>query len=432
MKIQNAEQLTGSSLGRRDILRIAEAGLAAIDTPSVMRKLIRCDGGSLMLGVQRIDIDEVEKIIFIAIGKCAAQAAGVIEDMLGDRITRGVVIDVKECVIGLPQIRNFCGTHPLPSNENLKAAEAVVAALQGLTERDLVVFVISGGGSTLLFLPEDRSDRSEAQIFTALTAGGADIREMNIVRKHLSMARGGWLARALYPARSFSFIFSDVIGDDLSLIASGPTIKDETTVEDAAAILAKYDIPKTCGMQQCGLIETPKEDKYFVRAEKLLAVSNRHALEAMREMAEMLGYSAVVKSAVLTGEAVDVAHRMLDELHAARRGTVLLWGGETTVAVRNQGGNGGRNLTMAAAGLDSFRDGEILLPLASDGHDHGPYAGALCDTITREAADAAHVDPAAFLARNETYPFFEAIGNYLVTGDTGSNVSDLIIALKQK
>jgi len=428
VKIQNFEALAITQ-ARRALLTIAEAGLAAIDTNRVLGDLMRNERDKLLA--------TTGKIIFIAVGKCAARAAAVAEAELGDRITRGVVVDVEKCPVGLPQIQTFCGTHPLPSDENMRAAEAIVAALGGLTADDLVIFVISGGGSTLLFLPEDRCDRNESLVFTALTDAGADIHEMNVVRKHLSLARAGYLAQYAYPARSVSFIFSDVIGDDLSSIASGPTVKDLTTVEDAAKVLAKYDVLKACGIngiENCGLVETPKDDKYFSRATNILAVSNVFALNAMRTAAELLGYRVEIRSTTLAGEAEDVARMVAESLHAAPSKTVLLWGGETTVAIGENGeksGIGGRNITVSAAGLAYIKEGEEILSLASDGHDHGPYAGAICDTITAKAAVDAGVDVAVHLTEHNTQPLFEKIGNYLITGDTGSNVSDLIIALKQ-
>ncbi len=428
MKIKNFDQLA-TTPARRDLLTIAEAGLQSIDTAAIMKKLLTTT-----------DLNTTGKIIFIAVGKCAAAAAGVAEAMLGNRITRGVVVDVAECVVGLPQIKTFCGTHPLPSDENMKAAEAIVEALRGLTADDLVIFVVSGGGSTLLFLPEDRRDRNEIKVFNALTAAGADIHEMNVVRKHMSLARGGYLAQYAFPARLISFIFSDVIGDDLSSIASGPTVKDPTTVDDAATVLAKYDVLRVCGIdgiENCGLIETPKDDKYFARATNVLAVSNAFALNAMRAAAESLGYRVEIRSTTLAGEAADVAHMVAESLHAAPTRTVLLWGGETTVAIGAAArgdavpvGNGGRNLTVAAAGLEYIKEDEEILSLASDGHDHGPYAGAICDVVTKKAAADAGVDLAEYVAAANTYPLFEKINNYLMTGETGSNVSDLVVGVK--
>ncbi len=429
MKIQNAEAL-GVTEARKELLAIAEAGLEVIDTSRIMRGMMRVENETLFLENITIELASVGKIIFIAIGKCAAEAAVVAESVLGNRIHRGVVVDIKVCSTNLPQIKTFCGTHPLPSDENMEAAEAIVDSLKDLAENDLVIFVVSGGGSTLLFLPEDRRDRNESLVFTALTEAGATIQEMNVVRKHMSLARGGYLAQYAYPARIVSFIFSDVIGDDLSSIASGPTVKDLTTSEDAEKVLAKFNVLTTCNIDHCGLVETPKDDKYFARATNILAVSNIVALNAMRKAAEAMGYRVEIRSTTLQGEASDVARMAAESLHAAPARTALLWGGETTVTVQGKG-SGGRNITISAEGLSYIKEGEEMLSLASDGRDHGPYAGAICDTTTIKAAADAGVDPKKYLANNDTYPLFEKIGHYVVTGDTGSNVSDLLIALKQ-
>ncbi len=435
MKIQNFDQLAVSE-ARRMMLSIAESGLEAIDTKQVMGKMLRMEGGKTLIiggggtdnGTETIDLDTIGKLVVIAVGKCATEAAEVAEAVLGDRITRGVMLDVKMCP-AIPRFETFCGTHPLPSDQNLRATQAIVAALQGLDENDLVIFAVSGGGSTLLFLPEDTANREEAKIFDILTDAGATIEEINTVRKHISLARGGYLAKDAYPARVISLIFSDVPSDDISFIASGPTVKDATTVEDAAAILAKFNVLRTCTMEQCGLIETPKDEKYFARVTNILAVSNAHALAAMKTTAESLGFRTEFRSTKLTGEAEEVAAMVSGELHGAAPHTALLWGGETTVNV-NGHGEGGRNLQLCLAALGGIREDEIILSLASDGHDHGPYAGALCDTITQKAVTDAKLDAGTFLKEDNTYPLFGQIGNYLVTGDTGSNVSDLIIALK--
>jgi glycerate-2-kinase len=312
----------------------------------------------------------------------------------------------------------------------MHAAEAIVAALAGRTERDLVIFIISGGGSTLLFLPENKVNMEEIPIMNALIDAGATIQEINTIRKHLSYARGGNLAKDAYPARVVSLIFSDVVGDNLEFIASGPTVKDVTTIVDAAAVLAKFDILKKCGLEKCGLIETPKEDKYFEQVSNSLVVSNHGALEAMKAAAEQLGFAAEIRSSELTGEADDVGKMIVEAVRAIPAHSVLLWAGETTVTVHNPAGRGGRNLQLCASALRFVADGEEVLSFASDGRDHGAFAGAICDTITKRAAAEAGVDPEIFRAADDTYALFEKIGNYVMTGDTGSNVSDLIIALK--
>ena len=437
MKIQNFDQLAVSD-ARRATLTIAEAGLEAIDTERVMREMIRLEGNVLYLGdaekIEEIDLAAVRNVVFIAIGKCAADAAVVADDILGTRITRGVVVDVKVCPpLKAEYIKTFCGTHPLPSEENLHAAQAIVATLADLAENDLVIFVISGGGSTLLFLPQDPASREEMNIFDTLTAAGASIEELNTVRKHISYARGGWLAKDAYPARVVSFLFSDVPTDNLSFISSGPTIKDGSTIEDALTVLTKFGVFKTCTPEQCGLIETPKDEKYFARVINILAASNVRALEAMKKSATLLGFNAEIRDTKLSGEANYVAAMVSTAIHAAGPRSVLLWGGETTVTVTGKG-EGGRNLQLSLAALEKLEQdndsGEVILSLATDGRDHGPYAGALCDIITKKAVADAGLNAAAFLKDNNSYPFFAKVGNYLMTGDTGSNVSDIIIALK--
>jgi glycerate-2-kinase len=427
MKIQNFDALATTD-ARRALLTIAEAGYASIDTEAVLQKAMRLDGNTLSLAGHDIDLTTIGKIVFIAIGKCAVEAGTFAERVLGDRISAGVLVDVK---IGpaLEYIKTFCGTHPLPSAENMHAAEAIVTALAGLTERDLVIFIISGGGSTLLFLPENKVSMEEISIMKELIDAGATIQEINTIRKHLSYARGGNLAKDAYPARVVSLIFSDVVGDNMEFIASGPTVKDVTTIADAAAVLAKFDILKTCGLEKCGLIETPKEDKYFERVSNMLVVSNHGALEAMEAAAEQLGFAAEIRSCELTGEADDVGKMIAEDVRAIPAHSVLLWAGETTVTIHGAG-RGGRNLQLCLSALRFVADGEEILSFASDGRDHGAFAGAICDIITKRAAVEAGVDPEIFRANNDAYSFFEKIGNYLDTGDTGSNVSDLIIALK--
>ena len=266
VKIENFDQLA-TTPARRALLTIAEAGLQSIDTGAVMRDALQYQDDTLVVAGETIDLKKIDRLIFIAVGKCAADAAMETEKILGSHITRGVVLDVKKCP-NVKYLQTFCGTHPLPSDENLVATEAVIAALRELTERDLVLFVISGGGSTLLFLPQNRNDREEISIFNALTDAGATIEELNTVRKHLSLARGGWLAEYAYPARVISLIFSDVPGDDTSFVASGPTTKDNTTVKDAENILAKFDILRTCKIEKCDLVRNPKGRKVFYTREE--------------------------------------------------------------------------------------------------------------------------------------------------------------------
>ncbi len=428
MKINNFKKLAVTET-RRFALEIANAGLEAIDTAAVVEKWVRLNGDELRIGEEVFDLKEIGRLIVSGVGKCALEAAHSIEGILGDRIHGGVIL----YIAGEPRLQKLeamRGTHPLPSEENMRGTAAIVGTLKDLKGNDLVIFIVSGGGSTLLCLPEDMGCREEASILGALTKIGATIQEINTVRKHLSLARGGYIAKHAYPARVVSLIFSDVPGDDIQFISSGPTVKDKTTIEDAESILSKYDVLNTCGIEKCGLIETPKEDKYFERVKNIIVVSNMIALRGMEAKAMLLGLNPVLRTACLTGEAREEGKKIVGELHGVPSGTVLLYGGETTVTIRGRG-RGGRNLEFVTAVLGEIQDNELIMAVASDGRDNGEFAGAICDKITKEEIKKQGIDWEAMLQDNNEYPLFEDVGHYLLTGDTGSNIADLFIALRE-
>ncbi len=441
MKIKNFDQLATTEL-RRSALLIAEAGLQAIDTKKTIKDSIRLwlngtdrrrnntrlEGGAIVVGGYNFPLADIGRIIFVGIGKVASESAVVAEKILGERLAGGILVDTKAAP-PLKKIKAFKGTHPLPSAKNVAAAKAVVKILDDLKEEDLVIFVVSGGGSTLLCLPENGKWGEEAKIMKALIKKGAAIQEINTLRKHLSLARGGYLAKYAYPASAVSLIFSDIAGDALGFVASGPTVKDETTTEDAEKIIEKYDITRELGAGKLALIETPKENKYFEKVKNVLVVSNSTALEVMETEAAELGFKAQIMTSCLTGEAADVGSRTVENLHEISQKSAFLYGGETTVTVKGKG-RGGRNLELALSALRGVREGELLLSLASDGRDNGEFAGAICDTITKEAVLKNGFDIETVLQNNDSYPLFQKVGNHIETGDTGSNVSDLLIALK--
>ena len=428
-KIKNFGELNKSDL-RRDALLIAEEGLLAIDTDKIISDLVKLENNDLIIGQKKFNILDFQKIIVITIGKCAQDSAFSLEKILGDYLTGGVSFYIGEKNINLSKIEDIRGTHPYPSEINILGTKKILEKLKNVTEKDLVIFVISGGGSTLLCLPEKGDSSLEAQIFQILTRQGADIIELNILRKHLSLARGGFLAKYAYPAKVVSLIFSDVLGDNLGFISSGPTIKDETTIEDAYKIIEKYHLAEFINLENISLIETPKDDKYFENNLNILAVSNEKALVAMANKAKDLGYNSIIKERHISGEAREVGIRILYDLRESPPNTVLLYGGETTVTIKGHG-RGGRNLEMALAVSFSILENELILPFDSDGRDNGDYAGAIADFITRKIVEENIVKAKIYLENNNEYPFFEKIGNYLYTEDTGSNVSDLIIAIKK-
>ena len=427
MKIQNYNELATTEL-RKAALSIVEAGLEAIDTKKVIRDTVSVVNGTLVIQGKSYAMPPDGRVIVAGVGKCALEAAEALEEILGDSLYGGIVLHIT----GEPKLKKIAtiqGTHPLPSDQNVHGASLFVDILKNRNENDLIIFVVSGGGSTLLCLPEDKVCVEEISITQALIRAGATIQEVNTIRKHLSLARGGYPAQHAYPARIVSLIFSDVPGDDFQFIASGPTVKDTTTTEEAENILHKYAILKTCGIEKCGLVETPKDDKYFANIQNVLIVSNWTALEAMAAKAQELGFNPIIRTATLSGEARAIGLSLAAELHTSPSKTVLLYGGETTVTVSGQG-RGGRNLEVALSALADIRDNELITSIASDGHDNGSYAGAICDTTTKARVAQEGEDSATHLADNDTYPFFEKIGNRLETGYTGSNVSDLLIALK--
>ena len=428
MIIKNFKELAKTE-ERKLVLEMLDAGLDSIDTKKVIRNTIHKDGDKLNIGGEEFSLKEIKNLFVVGVGKCALDAAMELEDILGNSIKAGIVVDVRGGK-GLRRLRMMQGDHPLPSERNVKATSEIIKLLSGVTEKDLVIFIISGGGSTLLCQPENLKPEEEGNILQCLFQVGADIKEINTIRKHISKARGGRLAEYAYPARAVSLIFSDVPGDNLEFIASGPTVRDTTTIKDAKNVMAKYNIEEESGLDNVKLMETPKDDKYFKNVKNILVVSNRIALEVMAKYAESAGYKAEIRTANMSGEARSVAVDIMDDLHKQEGHKAVLYGGETTVTIKYLG-MGGRNTELAIAALLQVREGETLAAMTSDGRDNTELAGAICDMITKEIAHKLNLDAAEHLEHNHSYAFFEAEGDYIKTGDTGRNVSDFVIAIKK-
>src|SRR3989344_1529062 len=291
-KIKNYKKLAITPL-RRLALDLLDVGLAAIDTQRVIEASIQLTKNALQVKGHSFSLNKFKRIFVVGVGKCAIEAGIGLERVLGQRLEGGLVIDVRR-TRSLKKIRSFLGHHPNPSDENIDVTKKLVSFLKQLTDTDLVLCVVSGGGSTILCSPEEAGCQEESLILGALSRAGADIKKINTVRKHLSYARGGYLAKYAYPATVISLIFSDVVGDVLDFVASGPTFKDTTTIKDAEAALAEYGVPEKCGLEGCGLIETPKEDKYFERVHNVLMVDNQMAVDAMAKRAKEQGFAAEI------------------------------------------------------------------------------------------------------------------------------------------
>ena len=434
---------------RKAARRIFDAAVRAVDPAEAVRRHVRREDSRLRVGQETLDLGGVHQIVVVGCGKAAAPMAAAVEDVLGDRISRGVVVTKYGHVQPTRMVRIHEAGHPVPDDAGIKGAEAILDHVRGLGPKDLVLVLISGGGSALTPAPVDGISLSEKQALTkSLLACGADIREINTLRKHISRVKGGQLARVAQPARVVALILSDIVGDPLDAIASGPTVPDPTTFADALRILDTYrirgEIPATVRARlEAGtrgeVPETPKpDDPLFARVHNLIVGSNIQALEAARSEAHALGLTPMILSSSIEGETREIAR-----MHAALAREIrtsgnpvtppacLISGGETTVTLRGSG-KGGRNQEFVlAAALDIAGLPEtVILSAGTDGTD-GPTdaAGAIADGETCARALNLGLDPRTALDGNDAYPFFEKLGDLILTGPTNTNVMDVRLVL---
>jgi glycerate 2-kinase len=434
---------------QRLLKEIFRSGLRAADPEGLIRARVSRRGDHLVVEDRTYALGDFKRVFLIGAGKAAALMARALEELLEDRLTAGLIIVKYGHAVTLRRTRVMEAGHPIPDQVGLAGTQEILRLLEGCGAEDLVIAVFSGGASALLPAPAPPLNLAQKQLTTQLLLEcGADIGEINCLRKHLSRSKGGGLARAAYPATLVSLILSDVVGDRLDVIASGPTAPDASRFADCLALVARYKLasrlPEALWQYlQEGAAgvhpETPKEgDPIFAKVQNLIVGNNRMALLAAREQAETLGYKTLLLSSCLEGEAREVG-RVLAAVsqeirlsgHPLRPPACVLAGGETTVTLRGPG-KGGRNqeLALAAAiALDGF-DRISLLSAGTDGTD-GPTdaAGALADGATCNRARAAGLNPAEFLARQDAYHFFAALGDLLITGPTRTNVMDIMCLL---
>ncbi len=410
---------------RRDALAVLKAGIAAIGTREAVRRQCVLSGAMLTVNGHPFDLDSFRRVYVIGFGKAALETAEELEKILGDRITDGIVLDVRRAK--LRRIKSVKGTHPFPSEANRFATRDIMAMVRQTDSRDLIVTIVSGGGSALLCQPYKLSCDDLTLLTRALMRAGATIEETNVVRKHLSEIQGGQFARLAHPATVLGLIFSDVPGDDIGVIASGPTVMDTTTVADARRIMKRYDLLKVCRLPSCQLRETPKDPAFFRDVTNVFLMNNSIAVAAMEAEAIRRGYATRVYSTSLAGEAREVG-RLLAGL--PRSGEMVFAAGETTVTVLGNG-KGGRNQEVALGALGSVDDDALVIACASDGIDNAPAAGAIADKETKKHVKDLCLNADAALAKNASYAFFKKTGDHIVTGVTGANVSDLFIAARR-
>jgi hydroxypyruvate reductase len=442
---------------RRCIGDIQRSVLQAVDPREAIYGQVRRIGHVLTIDKHALDL-QATRVFLIAIGKAAAPMSEALIDLLGDALFAGVLVTKHDHAAGFDapsSLRVIEAGHPVPDAHSIKAARAIESLLRDATEHDLILCAISGGGSALVTYPSAEVTLADLQhVTTLLLRAGADIYDLNAVRKHLDQIKGGGLARWSHGARLIALILSDVIGDDLSVIASGPTAPDPSSFADAWRVIETYhledDLPASIKTHlQSGLrgdvSDTPKPgDALFDAIDNIIIGGNAMAVAAAARAARASGFNTLLLSSVVQGEAreagrfISAIAREIDA-HArplARPACVIL-GGETTVTVRGDG-KGGRNqeLALAAAiGIDGMRD-TWLLSFGTDGSD-GPTdaAGAIASGDTLERARRWLPRRAAdYLARNDSYAFFKALASapdacedLIITGPTGSNVNDVIL-----
>jgi glycerate 2-kinase len=434
---------------RADAIGIFKAGLQAVAPDKAIQRFCSRNENILSIGGHSYDLTAFEHVYVVGAGKATAPMAATMEELLGDKLSRGVIVVKYGHTAKLNKVATIEAGHPVPDENGEKGAAEILKLAMSATEKDLFICLISGGGSALLPQSVDSVSLSDKQEATrVLLACGATIHEINSIRKHLSSIKGGRLALAASPATVVSLILSDVVGDDLDAIASGPTVPDSSTFADCIDIIAKYDIagqlPETVinyfsGGLKNKFPETPKSDNpAFFGTSNIIVGSNIEALLAAEKDAIARGYRTLILSSMIEGETSEVArvhtgiaNEIIRNSLPARPPACILSGGETTVTLKGDG-LGGRNqeFAMCAAGGIAGETPVVILSGGTDGND-GPTdsAGALVDNSTMARAAAKKLDIKHYMARNDSYHFFSALGDLLITGPTNTNVMDLRIIL---
>jgi hydroxypyruvate reductase len=435
---------------REDATAIFRAALAAANANHAVRRHLERSEGQIRAGYAHYRLTDIQRIVLIAAGKAAPPMAEAVEEIAGDRFTRGLVVTKHGHSASYTGRCDVIESgHPVPDAEGIRAGQAVIALLDELTAKDLLIVAVSGGASALLCAPLNGITLAAKQQTTdLLLRAGADIHELNCVRKHLSQLKGGHLAARAYPARVLSLLLSDVVGDALDVIGSGLTAPDPSTFSQAIQILEKRaawpqiatEIREHLEKGARGEIaETPKPgDGVFENVSNVVVGSSRQALEAAAEEANRRGYRPLILSSRIQGEAREAARLHADILweaitsgHPVHPPACILSGGETIVTVRGSG-TGGRNQEFALAAAMALQGADNVLSLSAgtDGTD-GPTdaAGAMASGDTVARAQALGLDAADFLARNDSYAFFDELGDLVKTGPTGTNVMDVNIML---
>ncbi len=433
---------------RETITRVLAAALQAVDPADAVATNLQRTTSHIVIGEKSYPLAKINDIYLIAFGKASLPMSRAAAEILGDRLRNGIVIiKASRTVSSINEypLTILSASHPIPDEGGIAGAQHIIKLLHATTPQDLILFLISGGGSALLTSPADGIALDDLTILNReLLACGATIQEINTLRKHLSNVKGGQLAQQAYPAQYAALILSDVIGDPLDSIASGPTVPDPSTYADALAVIARYALD---GKLPAAILhylqkgstgeipETPKPgNPVFARSHNLIIGNNQSAARAALAQAQAEGLNALLLTTRLQGEAHQIGPflaAIAQQIHTTgdpvARPACLVAGGETTVTLRGHG-LGGRNQEMALSAVSQLAglSNTFLIALASDGED-GPTdaAGAVISGETLFRATQFGLAPETFLARNDAYHFFELLGDLIKTGPTYTNVNDL-------
>ena len=419
--IKNFEELSTTE-NRKMALEIIEAGLEAINTQNVISSNIVLKENILSVQGKNFDLNKYKRIKVIGFGKSSCDAALALEKILGSKISGGAVIGLSK--ISCEYVETFAGTHPRPSPVNIIAGQKIYQTIEDSNEEDLIIALVSGGGSALLCSTENECEQG-SKLYDSFLKSGKTISEINTVRKHISLLKGGGLAKLAYGATIIGLIFSDVPGDAFENVASGPTYKDNTTIADAEKIISENNLG------DFNLIETPKEDKYFEKVHNFVLVSNKIAVEAMAKKAQELNLEVNIVSTDLYDE-MGVAIKKI--FSNKKENSISLAAGEPSIVVLKSGGEGGRSLHMGLLAIKEklIDENSTFIPFASDGMDNSDVAGAIIDKSTLEKIEKLGLNVEDYLKRFDSYGFFKETGDMIMTGPTGANVSDLMILLTKK
>lgn len=435
---------------RRDAMYILKSAVDAVDPGDAIRRRMMVEGSRLSCDGFEIDLEHYSRVFVVGGGKAGGAMSEAVEGLLGDRVSGGAVNVLKgtEDSYRLQNIRLYGASHPIPDERSLRGVEAMLSILEGVGEDDLLIVLISGGGSALMTYPAKEVGVGDVKKITdRLLKSGATINELNAVRKHISAVKGGQMVKRARPATVLSLILSDVVGDPIDAIASGPTAPDTTTFQDAVSVLKDHGIwestPESIRNRllkgASGEIEeTPKPgDATFEKVHNFVIGSNLLAAKAAVEMAQAFGYNSILLSTRLEGEArrvgtvlAGIAGEIALSGYPLRRPAAVIAGGETTVTVLGSG-EGGRNQELALSAASKIMGLDVVIAtLATDGID-GPTeaAGAIADGATMERAESMGLEAVKSLADNDSHGFFKGLGDALITGPTGTNVNDLTLIL---